>query len=80
MCSPTMEPAILRLITEADPELIERFRERLAADGEPPIEMSVGGAELVISAETAPIMLRSRVVAAIEDVAGDETRDLFRPA
>jgi hypothetical protein len=75
-----VETAIVRLITEADPELLERFRERLATDGEPSIEMSVGGAELVISAETAPIMLRSRVVAAIEDVAGDQARDMFRPA
>ena len=74
-----MEPAIVRLITSADSETIERLRRRLAQDGEPPISVSAGGIELVISAETAPLMLRSRVVAALEDVVADQP-GLFRPA
>lgn len=42
-----------------------------------PIRVDVDGHELVLSADTALTMLRSRVLVALEDVAGDRTTDLF---
>lgn len=39
----------------------------------------MGGIELMITAETAPLVLQSRVVAALEDVVGNQS-GLFRPA
>jgi hypothetical protein len=76
ICS--MVPARVRLITTANPELVERLRDRLARDGDPPIRMHVDGGELVLSADTAPTMLRSRVLVALEDVAGEQGSDWFR--
>ena len=73
-----MVPARVRLITTANPELVERLRDRLARDGDPPIRMHVDGGELVLSADTAPTMLRSRVLVALEDVAGEQGSDWFR--
>jgi hypothetical protein len=57
---------------------LERLQERLAQDGDPPITMEVDGRELVLSANTAPIMLRSRVAAALEDVAGEQAFEQFQ--
>jgi hypothetical protein len=59
------------------PEMVELLRGRLARDGDPPIRVDVDGDELVLSADTALTMLRSRVLVALEDVAGDRTTDLF---
>jgi hypothetical protein len=39
--------------------------------------MDVDGDELVLSADTAPTMLRSRVLVALDDVVGDRAPDLF---
>jgi hypothetical protein len=57
--------------------MVELLRGRLARDGDPPIRVDVDGDELVLSADTALTMLRSRVLVALEDVAGDRTTDLF---
>lgn len=73
----SMEPATVRLTTTADPQIVEHVRARLARDGDPPISVDVAGDEMVLSGNTARIMLRSRVVAALEDVAGDRASDWF---
>jgi hypothetical protein len=68
----------VRLTTTADRQIVELGRARLARDGDPPIRMDVDGDELVLSADTAPTMLRSRVLVALEDVAGDRATDWFK--
>jgi hypothetical protein len=73
----SMEPATVRLATTADAQIVELVRARLASDGDPPIGMKVDGDELVLSADTALAMLRSRVLVALEDVAGDRAADWF---
>jgi hypothetical protein len=72
-----MEPEKVRLTSTADPGIVELLRKRLARDGDPPISVNVDGEVLVLSADTALTMLRSRVLAALEDVAGDRAPDLF---
>jgi hypothetical protein len=74
----SMELATVRLTTTADPQIVELVRGRLARDGDPPIRMEVDGGELVLSADTAPTMLRSRVLVALDDVAGDRATDWFK--
>ena len=46
---------------------LDRLRARLEDDGDPPIHFDRDGDELVFSADTAPIMLRARVIVALED-------------
>jgi hypothetical protein len=61
-----------------DPRSTQRWLAYLLAEaGDPSISMHVEGQVIVLSADTAPIMLRSRVMAAIEDVAGDQGQDVF---
>jgi hypothetical protein len=73
MCS--MKPATMRISAREIP--VDRLRERLAEDGAPAIHLSRDGDELVFSADTGPTMLRSRVLIALEDVAGERAPDRF---
>jgi hypothetical protein len=75
-----MEQASVRLTTTADSQVVEFLRARLGRDGDPPISVDVDGDELVLSADTAPTMLRSRVLVALEDVTGDRPTDWFECA
>jgi hypothetical protein len=73
-----MEPARLRLALADDPLLLDRLAAALARQGEPSISVTMGRtAVLTFEAATAEMMLRARVIQALEDVAGDRWQDLI---
>ena len=63
-----------------DPDLIGRLVTALATQGDPPIAVAPSG-ETVLAFEsvTGEMMLRSRVVQALEAAAGPDWQQLIRP-
>jgi hypothetical protein len=75
-----MEPARLRLALPDDPALIDRLAAALARQGDPAISVARGRtAVLTFEAKTGDMMLRSRVIQALEDVAGGGWQGLVEP-
>jgi hypothetical protein len=75
-----MNPARFTLAVPDDPELVARLAAELAAQSDPPI--SVGRsrtAVLAFEAETGDIMLRSRVVQALEAAVGPDWQQFVTP-
>ena len=72
-----MDPACLRLALADDADLLTRLAERLAVDGDPPVSLRRSAAAVVaFEAQTGEMMLRSRVIQALADVAGPDWRSL----
>lgn len=75
-----MEPARVRLAVPDDPGLLERLAAALARQGEPAISVARGKtAVLTFESATAELMLRSRVLQALEDVVGDDWQGVVDP-
>jgi hypothetical protein len=75
-----MEPARVRLAVPDDPALLDRLVAALARQGEPAISVARGSTTvLTFEAATAELMLRSRVLQAFEDIAGDDWQGLVEP-
>jgi hypothetical protein len=75
-----MEPARLRLALPDDPALLERLIAALAGQGAPAISVARGRtAVLTFEARTGDMMLRSRVIQALEDAAGGGWQGLVEP-
>jgi hypothetical protein len=75
-----MEPARVRLAVPDDPALLERLAAALARQGDPAILIARGRtAVLTFESATAELMLRSRVLQALEEVAGDGWQRLVEP-
>jgi hypothetical protein len=75
-----MEPARLRLALPDDPALLDRLTAALARQGDPAISVARGGtAVLTFEAKTGDMMLRSRVIQALEDAAGGGWQGLVEP-
>ena len=72
-----MDPARVRLAVPDDPGLLDRLVAALARQGEPAIAVArARTAVLTFEAPTAELMLRSRVLQALEDVVGDDWQGL----
>ena len=75
-----METARLCLAIPDDPDLLARLAARLAADGEPEVSLRrTSSAVLAFEAPTGEMMLRSRVIQALSDVAGPDWQRLVQP-
>jgi hypothetical protein len=75
-----MDPARFVLAVPDDPELVARLTATVVAQSDPPI--SVGrspAAVLTFEARTGDMMLRSRVVQALETAVGPDWQRLVRP-
>jgi len=74
-----METASLWLAVPDDPDLLARLTARLAADGEPEVSLRrTSSTVLAFEAPTGEMMLRSRVIQALSDVAGPDWQGLVR--
>jgi hypothetical protein len=74
-----METAFLWLAIPDDPDLLARLAARLATDGEPEVSLRrTSSAVLEFAAPTGEMMLRSRVIQALSDVAGPDWQGLVR--
>ena len=75
-----MDPARFTMALPDDADLIGRLTTALAAQNDPPISLSRSG-ETVVAFEslTAEMMLRSRVVQALEVAAGPDWQAVARP-
>jgi hypothetical protein len=63
-----------------DPDLLARLAARLDVDGEPPASLRrTSLAVLAFESATGEMMLRSRVIQALTDVAGPDWQDLVTP-
>ena len=63
-----------------DPDLLARIGAELAAQSDPPIAVSRSRtAVLAFASETGEMMLRSRVVQALEAAAGPDWQQLIQP-
>jgi hypothetical protein len=72
-----MDPARVRLAVPDDPGLLDRLAAALARQGEPAISVArARTAVLTFEAPTAELMLRSRVLQALEDVVGEDWQGL----
>jgi hypothetical protein len=72
-----MVAARLSLVLPDDPELVARIEAALASQGDPPITVGRSRtAVLALEAATADLMLRSRVVQALETAVGPEWQRL----
>ena len=75
-----MEPARFVLALPAEPELLTRLEAELAAQGAPAISVDRSSTAVVdFEAETADLMLRSRVIEALEVAAGPRWQVIARP-
>jgi hypothetical protein len=75
-----MEPARFAITVPDDPELVARLADALAAQSDPPISMGRSRtAVLAFQADTADLMLRSRVVQALERAVGPDWQQVVRP-
>jgi hypothetical protein len=75
-----MEPARLRLALPDDPALLDRLIAALAGQGDPAISVARGRtAVLTFEARTGDMMLRSRVIQALEDAAGGGWQGFVEP-
>lgn len=75
-----MEPARVRLAVPDDPGLLERLAATLARQGAPAISMARGKtAVLTFESPTAELMLRSRVLHALEEVVGEDWQGVVDP-
>jgi hypothetical protein len=74
-----MDTAFLWLAVPDDPDLLARLAARLAADGEPVVSLRrTSSAVLEFAAPTGEMMLRSRVIQALSDVAGPDWQGLVQ--
>jgi hypothetical protein len=70
----------MRLAVPDEPELLDRLAAALAAQGEPAISVARGRtAVLTFEAATGEMMLRSRVIHALEEAAGGGWQGLVEP-
>jgi hypothetical protein len=68
------------LVVPDDPDLIGRLTSALAAQSDPPISIARSGqAVLAFESVTGQMMLRSRVVQALEVAAGPDWQAVARP-
>jgi hypothetical protein len=78
--APGMAITSLSLAIPDDPDLLARLSARLRCDGDPPVTLRrTSVAVLRFEAPTGAMMLRSRVIQALTDVAGPDWQDLVRP-
>ena len=75
-----MDPARFSLAVPSDPELEARITAAVAAQGDPRISVDQGTTTVLeFQAHTADMMLRSRVVQALEAAVGPDWQQLIRP-
>ena len=74
-----MDPARFALALPDDPDLLARLAAELAAQGAPPVSVARSAAAvLAFEASTGEMMLRSRVMQALEAAAGPDWQRLVR--
>jgi len=74
-----MDPARFALALPDDPDLLGRLAAELAGQGPPPVEVRRSAAAvLAFEAQTGEMMLRSRVMQALEAAAGPDWQRLVR--
>jgi hypothetical protein len=75
-----MDPARFVLALPAEPELLARLDAELASQGDPAISVDRSSTTVVaFEANTADLMLRSRVIEALEVAAGPRWQLIARP-
>jgi hypothetical protein len=74
-----MSPTSLSFAVPDDPDLIGRLASRFAIDGDPPVSFRRTSAVLTLESQTSEMMLRSRVIQALTDVAGPDWQAVVRP-
>lgn len=75
-----MDPARFVLALPAEPELLARLEAELASQGDPAISVDRSSTTVVaFEANTADLMLRSRVIEALEVAAGPRWQLIARP-
>ena len=75
-----MDPARFVLALPDEPELLARLEEELASQGDPAISVDRSSTTVVaFEANTADLMLRSRVIEALEVAAGPRWQLIARP-
>ena len=75
-----MDPARFSLALPHDPELEARITAAVASQGDPKITVGQGTTTVLsFEAQTADMMLRSRVVQALETAVGPDWQRLIRP-
>lgn len=75
-----MQPARIRLAVPNDPAFLDRLDVVLAKQGPPSISIATGQTTmLTFEADTAELMLRARVIQALEQAAGEGWQSLVQP-
>jgi hypothetical protein len=75
-----MEPARFAITVPDDAQLVSRLAQALASQSDPPISMGRSRmAVLAFEADTAELMLKSRVMQALEKAIGPDWQKVVRP-
>jgi hypothetical protein len=75
-----MEPARFAITVPDDAQLVSRLAQALASQSDPPISMGRSHvAVLAFQANTAELMLKSRVMQALEKAIGPDWQRVVRP-
>jgi hypothetical protein len=74
-----MEPARIAFALPDDPELVARVAATLSAESAPPVEIARVGAVLAFECDTWDVMLKSRVIRALEAALGPDWQAVVQP-